>query len=164
MQDLKSKILPLLKEDSRRSYEMIANLLGAPIDKVEQAIKEMEQDNVIVKYSAVINWDKTSAHDRVTALIEVRVTPERGRGFDALAERIYLFPEVKSLMLVSGAYDLLVEIEGRNLKEIASFVSDKLSPLGSVLSTTTNFVLKKYKQDDTIIDDHEDDRRMPVTP
>jgi len=102
--------------------------------------------------------------DKVTALIEVQITPERGRGFDAIAERIYLFPEVKTVYLMSGSYDLQVEIEGRNLKEIAAFVSTKLSTLDSVLSTKTHFILKKYKQDGIIFEDHEGDHRMVITP
>jgi DNA-binding Lrp family transcriptional regulator len=108
-------------------------------------------------------WSKIDS-DRVTALIEVQITPERGRGFDAIAEKIYLHTEVKSVYLMSGAYDLLVEIEGSNLKEVASFVSNKLSPIESVLSTKTFFILKKYKQDGFIFEDTEGDQRMSVSP
>ncbi|MEX2104116.1 MAG: Lrp/AsnC ligand binding domain-containing protein, partial [Bacilli bacterium] len=102
--------------------------------------------------------------EKVTSLIEVQITPERGRGFDAIAERIYLFPEVKSVYLMSGGYDLLVEIEGRNLREVASFVSSKLSTLESVLATKTHFILKKYKQDGVIFAEHEGDHRMLISP
>ncbi|MNV78198.1 AsnC family protein [compost metagenome] len=102
--------------------------------------------------------------DKVTALIEVQITPERGRGFDAIAERIYLFPEVKTLYLMSGAYDLLVEVEGHNLKEVASFVSQRLSSIDRVLSTKTHFILKKYKQDGVVFEDHEDDNRLVIAP
>lgn len=163
MNDLKLKVLELLKEDARNKVEAIAAMLGANVDQVRQAIEEMERDKVIVKYATVVNWSKVD-EDKVTALIEVQITPERGRGFDAIAERIYLYPEVKSVYLMSGAYDLLVEIEGRNLKEVASFVSNKLSPIDRVLSTKTHFILKKYKQDGTIFENHEDDHRMLVTP
>jgi DNA-binding Lrp family transcriptional regulator len=163
MDALKLKILELLKEDARRSAGLIATMLAEPEAKVAKAISEMEADHVIVKYATVVNWSKVD-DEKVTALIEVQITPERGRGFDAIAERIYLYPEVKSVYLMSGAFDLLVEIEGRTLKEVASFVSNKLSPLDRVLSTKTNFILKKYKQDGIIFEDHEDDHRMLISP
>jgi DNA-binding Lrp family transcriptional regulator len=163
MNELKLKILELLKEDARYPIGTIATMLGAAEAEVRQAIHEMENDKVIVKYATVVNWGKVD-EDKVTALIEVQITPERGHGFDAIAERIYLYPEVKSVYLMSGAYDLLVEVEGKNLKEVASFVSNKLSSLDRVLSTKTHFILKKYKQDGTIFENHEDDHRMLVSP
>ncbi|MZQ84696.1 AsnC family transcriptional regulator [Paenibacillus sp. 5J-6] len=163
MDALKLKILELLKEDARRSAELIATMLGTAEDEVARAISEMEADKVIVKYATVVNWSKVD-DEKVTALIEVQITPERGRGFDAIAERIYLYPEVKSVYLMSGAYDLLVEIEGNSLKQVASFVSNKLSPIDRVLSTKTNFILKKYKQDGIIFEDQADDHRMLVSP
>lgn len=163
MSELKRKVLELLMEDARRSPALIATMLGEEEETVEQAIQEMERDRIIVKYAPVINWSKV-AEDRVVALIEVQITPERERGFDAIAERIYLYPEVKAVYLMSGSYDLQVEVEGANLREVASFVSEKLSTLDSVLSTKTHFILKKYKQDGIIFEDHEDDHRMPVTP
>lgn len=163
MSELKSKVLDLLKEDARRSPALIATMLGEQEAAVKQAIAEMENDHIIVKYAPVIHWSKV-AEDRVTALIEVQITPERGRGFDAIAERIYLYPEVKTVYLMSGSYDLQVEVEGQNLREVASFVSQKLSTLDSVLSTKTHFILKKYKQDGIIFEEHEDDHRMPISP
>ncbi|MBP1993511.1 Lrp/AsnC family transcriptional regulator [Paenibacillus eucommiae] len=163
MDTLKLKILDLLKEDARRSAELIATMLGAAEAEVAEAISEMEAEKVIVKYATVMNWSKVD-DEKVTALIEVQITPERGRGFDAIAERIYLYPEVKSLYLMSGAYDLLVEIEGKSLKDVAAFVSDKLSSIDRVLSTKTHFILKKYKQDGIIFVDHEDDHRMLISP
>ncbi|MDU0203180.1 MULTISPECIES: Lrp/AsnC family transcriptional regulator [Paenibacillus] len=163
MDALKLKILELLKEDARRSAELIATMLGTAEDEVARAISEMEADKVIVKYATVVNWSKVD-DEKVTALIEVQITPERGRGFDAIAERIYLYPEVKSVYLMSGAYDLLVEVEGNSLKQVASFVSNKLSPIDRVLSTKTNFILKKYKQDGIIFEDQADDHRMLVSP
>ncbi|TXK85538.1 Lrp/AsnC family transcriptional regulator [Paenibacillus sp. N3.4] len=163
MDALKLKILELLKEDARRSADLIATMLGTAEAEVARAISEMEADKVIVKYATVVNWSKVD-DEKVTALIEVQITPERGRGFDAIAERIYLYPEVKSVYLMSGAYDLLVEIEGNSLKQVASFVSNKLSPIDRVLSTKTNFILKKYKQDGIIFEDQEDDHRMLVSP
>src|SRR5690606_12072213 len=126
-------------------------------------IAEMEQDNIILKYAPIVNWGKID-QEKVTALIEVQITPERGTGFDAIAERIYLFPEVKTVYLMSGGYDLLVEIEGHSLREVASFVSSKLSVIDRVLNTKTHFILKKYKQDGVIFEDHEGDHRMLISP
>lgn len=163
MDELKLKILELLKEDARRSPQLLATMLDVPEEAVIRAIREMEAEHVIVKYAAVVNWSKVD-DEKVTALIEVQITPERGRGFDAIAERIYLYPEVKSVYLMSGAYDLLVEVEGKNLKEVASFVSNRLSPIESVLSTKTHFILKKYKQDGIIFEEHVDDHRMQISP
>jgi len=163
MNELKRNILELLKEDARRSAELIATMLGADRAQVAAAIAEMEADKVIVKYATVVNGSKVD-DEKVTALIEVQITPERGRGFDAIAERIYLFPEVKSVYLMSGAYDLLVEIEGSTLKTVAAFVSAKLSSIDRVLSTKTHFILKKYKQDGIIFEDHEEDHRLLISP
>ncbi|MGW8956578.1 Lrp/AsnC family transcriptional regulator [Paenibacillus sp. NPDC055715] len=163
LNDLKLKVLKLLKEDARRTPTLLATLLGAAEQEVRGAIKELEDQHVIVKYAAVVNWDKVD-DEKVTALIEVQITPERGRGFEGIAERIYLYPQVKSVYLMSGAYDLLVEVEGRNLREVANFVSEKLSPIDSVLSTKTNFTLKKYKQDGIIFEDHQEDNRLMISP
>lgn len=163
LSELKLKVLDLLKEDARRDPKLLATLLGVTAEEVTAAIAELEEDHVIVKYATVINSSKLD-DEKVTALIEVQITPERGRGFEAIAERIYLFPQVMSVYLMSGAYDLLVEVEGRNLKEVASFVSDKLSTLESVLSTKTHFILKKYKQDGIIFEDPEEDRRLLISP
>lgn len=163
MTELQLKVLELLKEDARRDAELIATMLAEPVEEVKQAIAELENDHIIVKYATVVNWSKID-DQKVTALIEVQITPERGRGFEGIAERIYLYPEVKSVYLMSGAYDLLVEVEGKNLKEVASFVSNKLSPIDAVLSTKTFFILKKYKQDGIIFEEHEGDHRLMVSP
>lgn len=163
MNERKRQILELLKEDARRSADLIATMIDAPADEVKQAIAEMEQDHIIVKYATVVNWSKVE-DEKVTALIEVQITPERGRGFEGIAERIYLYPEVKSVYLMSGAYDLLVEVQGKTLKDVASFVSNKLSPIDAVLSTKTFFILKKYKQDGIIFEEHEDDHRLLISP
>ncbi|CAM3408146.1 Lrp/AsnC family transcriptional regulator [Paenibacillus lupini] len=163
MNELQLKVLELLKEDARRDAELIAAMLNEPVESVKQAIASMEEEHIIVKYATVVNWSKVD-DEKVTALIEVQITPERGRGFEGIAERIYLYPEVKSVYLMSGAYDLLVEIEGKNLKEVASFVSNKLSPIDKVLSTKTNFILKKYKQDGIIFEEHEGDHRLMISP
>lgn len=163
MNELKTKILDLLKEDARLSSATIATMLGTTEEEVSAAIDEMEKDHVIVKYAAVVNWSKVD-DEKVTALIEVECSPERGHGFESIAERIYLYPEVKSVYLMSGAYDLCVEIDGKNLKEVASFVSNKLSTIESVISTKTFFILKKYKQDGIIFEEFEDDHRLLISP
>ncbi|MEF2243468.1 MULTISPECIES: Lrp/AsnC family transcriptional regulator [unclassified Paenibacillus] len=163
MNELQLKVLELLKEDARRDAELIATMLGETAEAVKEAIAALESDHIIVKYATVVNWSKVD-DDKVTALIEVQITPERGRGFEGIAERIYLYPEVKSVYLMSGAYDLLVEVEGKSLKEVASFVSNKLSPLEAVLSTKTFFILKKYKQDGIIFEEREGDQRLMVSP
>ncbi|MBB6731120.1 Lrp/AsnC family transcriptional regulator [Cohnella zeiphila] len=163
MNEFKSQILDLLKEDARLSPAKIATMLGAEEADVSAAIDEMEKEHVIVKYAAVVNWSKVD-DEKVTALIEVECSPERGRGFESIAERIYLYPEVKSVYLMSGAYDLCVEIDGKNLKEVASFVSNKLSTIESVISTKTFFILKKYKQDGIIFEEFEDDHRLLISP
>lgn len=161
--DFQLKVLALLQEDARLKPEVLATMLGATVEEVKGAIEAMEQNHVIVKYATIVNWSKM--HDeKVTALIEVQITPERGRGFDRIAESIYLYPEVKSLYLMSGAYDLQVEIEGDSLKQVASFVSNKLSTIEAVLSTKTYFILKKYKQDGIIFEENESDHRMMVSP
>lgn len=163
LNDLNKKVLDLLKEDARRSPALLATLTGVSEEEIKAAITQLEDEHVIVKYSAVVNWSKIE-DEKVTALIEVQITPERGRGFEGIAERIYLYPQVKSVYLMSGAYDLLVEVEGHNLREVANFVSEKLSPIDSVLSTKTNFILKKYKQDGIILEDHEEDNRLMISP
>lgn len=161
--ELQLKILELLKEDSRRDAGLLATMLDVNAQAVRDAIHDMEKKNIIVKYATVVNWSKID-QEKVTALIEVQITPERGHGFDAIAERIYLYPEVKSVYLMSGAYDLLIEVEGKSLREVADFVSSKLSTLERVLSTKTFFILKKYKQDGIIFENHEGDHRMVVSP
>lgn len=163
MNQLKLSILDLLKEDARLAPATIATMLGAEEAEVAAAISEMEENRIIVKYATVINWSKVD-EEKVTALIEVECTPERGKGFENIAERIYLYPEVKSVFLMSGAYDLCVEIEGKNLKEVASFVSNKLSTIDSVISTKTFFILKKYKQDGIIFEEFESDGRLLISP
>ncbi|MCF7755652.1 Lrp/AsnC family transcriptional regulator [Paenibacillus sp. FSL R5-0517] len=163
LNDLQLKVLDLLKEDARRTPTLLSTLLGESEDKIKNAVAQLEQDHVIVKYATVVNWSKID-DEKVTALIEVQITPERGRGFEGIAERIYLYPQVKSVYLMSGAYDLLVEVEGGNLREVANFVSEKLSPIDSVLSTKTNFILKKYKQDGIIFEDHQEDNRLMISP
>ena len=124
---------------------------------------KLEEEGIICGYHTLIDWEKTSI-EMVTALIEVKVTPQRGQGFDKIAERIYNYPEVKAVYLISGGYDLLVTLEEKTLKEISRFVSDKLSTLDSVLSTATHFILKKYKDHGTVLDKKHEDGREVITP
>lgn len=160
---LRKQILNYLEKNSKMDPREIAILLGTEPDVVENEIRKMEEEKIICGYHTMIDWDKTSS-EMVTALIEVRVTPQRGQGFDSIAERIYKYPEVRSVYLISGGYDLMVILEGKTLKEVSQFVTDKLSTLDSVLSTATHFILKKYKDHGTIFDQKIKDERMLVTP
>ena len=160
---LRKQILSYLEKNSKMDSKEIAILLGTEPDVVENEIRKMEEEKIICGYHTMIDWDKTSS-EMVTALIEVRVTPQRGQGFDSIAERIYKYPEVRSVYLISGGYDLMVILEGKTLKEVSQFVTDKLSTLDSVLSTATHFILKKYKDHGTIFDLKIKDERMLVTP
>ncbi|MFC4323448.1 Lrp/AsnC family transcriptional regulator [Litchfieldia salsa] len=162
--EVEVEILGLIEKDSRISMETIAKMVNKSEQEVEAIIRKFEELNVIVEYNSIINWRKVDGHEGVTAMIDVKVAPKRGVGFDAIAERIYRYPEVKSVYLMSGAYDLSVVIEGKSMSEVGNFVSDKLSTLDSVLSTTTHFVLKKYKHDGTIFDHGEEDKRIVVSP
>ena len=147
-----NEIAELLQKDARLTPEDIASMLNKTVAEVRDKIRQMEDDGTIIKYSAVINEEKLPKQkDKVVAFIEIQVQPEREKGFDALAERIYQFPQVTSLYLMSGRYDLLAVVEGDNLKEVAYFVSDKLSTLDNVKSTTTHFLLKKYKENGTML-------------
>ncbi len=163
MQSLKAQILEILSEDCRTPLERIAVMTGSDLTQVAETVEELERDRVILQYSPIINWDRTDK-ERVEAMIEVKVTPQRDMGFDAIAGRIYRFDEVKSVFLMSGSYDLLVLVEARTLKELALFVSEKLSPLESVTGTSTSFVLKRYKQDGVIFVGETTDKRMVVSP
>lgn len=130
--------------------------------KIAQMLGMEEKENVIVGYKTIVNWDKTDK-DVVVALIDLRITPQRGEGFDKVAERIYKYPQVKSLYLMSGAYDLSVTIEGKSMKEVALFVAQKLAPMDSIISTATHFVLKKYKEEGIVFEDDEKDTRQVIT-
>lgn len=148
---IKEKLTQILKENSRLANVDIAKMLSVSEKEVDALIKELEDEKIILKYSAVTNDELLDDGHSVTAFIEVKVTPERDKGFDSLGERLQKFPEVKSVYLMSGAYDILVVVEGQSLKEIASFVSNKLSPIGRILSTATHFQLKKYKENGVIM-------------
>ncbi|MCI8483117.1 MAG: Lrp/AsnC family transcriptional regulator [Lachnospiraceae bacterium] len=159
---MREKILTFIEKNSRVNLGELAIMLGVEESVVANEMAAMEEERIICGYHTLIDWDKTSI-EKVNALIEVRVTPQRGRGFDSIAERIYNYPEVNAVYLISGGYDLLVTLEGKTLREVAQFVSDKLSPLESVLSTKTNFILKKYKDHGTIIAKPQEDERMLVS-
>ena len=163
MQSLQMQLLEILREDCRIPLEKLAVMTAATLADVAQAIDDMEKRRVILRYAPVINWDMTD-RERVEAMIEVRVTPQRDMGFDAVAARIYRFDEVKSVYLMSGAYDLLLLVEAPTLKELAFFVSEKLSPLEMVTGTATHFVLKRYKSEGIIFDSERSDRRLVVSP
>ena len=164
MNEMKEKILSVIEKNSKISFKDLAIVLGEPEEEVAKAIYEMESDKTICGYHTIINWDKTN-REKVVALIEVRVTPQRGHGFDHIAERIYNFPEVDSVYLMSGAYDLMVSISGDNVKDVALFVSQRLAPLHGVLSTATHFVLKKYKEHGLLmVKEKNEQERMLITP
>ena len=162
MSELDNKIISILKEDARTPVSRIAVMLGEDEKKIAETVALLERSGVIVKYSALINEDKLGL-DRVEALIEVKVTPQHTQGFDSIAENVYQFDEVKSVYLMSGAYDLAVFIEGKTLREVAGFVSEKLSVMDKVLSTATHFILKKYKSEGVVLQD-EKQKRLAVNP
>ena len=160
---MREKILGIIEKNSRVDVKELAVILGVEEIDVVNEMAAMEAEGVICGYHTLIDWEKTSI-EKVTALIEVRVTPQRGQGFDSIAERIYKYPEVNSVYLISGGFDLLVTLEGRSLKEVSSFVSDKLSTQESILSTATHFILKKYKDHGTVMAESPKDERMLMTP
>ena len=158
------EILAILEQDARTPPERIAALLGKDAEWVRQSIRELEERGVIRRYKTVIDWERFG-DERVYAFIDVSVTPERGAGFDDVAERIYRFPEVRSVFLVSGGHDLRVIVEGSNIKEVANFVAEKLATIDRVTSTDTHFLLKRYKDDgDIFVAEPEANHRLMVAP
>ncbi len=160
---MREKILAIIEKNSRIDLKDLAALLGESEAAVANEIADMEKENIICGYHTMINWDNTG-NEKVIALIEVKVTPQRGMGFDKIAERIYQYSEVNSVYLMSGAFDFTVIIEGKTMREVSQFVSEKLSPMDSVLSTATHFVLKKYKDHGTVMYEKPGDERMMITP
>lgn len=160
---MREQILAIIEKNSRINLQELAVILGTEEIEIVNEMAAMEAEGVICGYHTLIDWEKTQI-DKVTALIEVRVTPQRGQGFDSIAERIYKYPEVNSVYLISGGFDLLVTLEGRSLKDISSFVSDKLSTQEAILSTATHFILKKYKDHGTILAKKHVDERELITP
>lgn len=147
---MREKILTFIEKNSRIDLNELAIMLGVDEASVAKELEAMENERIICGYHTLIDWDKAGI-EKVTAMIEVRVTPQRGMGFDKIAERIYNYPEVNSVYLISGGFDLMVTLEGKTLREVSQFVTDKLSTLDQVLSTKTNFILKKYKDHGTVM-------------
>ena len=162
IRDLELSILEILFNDARTTPAQIAVMTGHSEDEVTAVIRSLEAQKIILKYTTMINWDRVEA-DQVEAVIEVRVTPQRDEGFDAIAERITGYPEVRSVYLMSGGYDLMVRIEGNNLKNVAMFVARHLSTIDGVISTATHFLLKSYKRDGVVLVDKKGDKRQAVT-
>lgn len=160
---MREKILSIIEKNSRIDLKELAVILGVEEADVANELQALETEGVICGYHTMIDWEKTS-YEKITALIEVRVTPQRGQGFDNIAERIFKYPEVNSVYLISGGFDLLVTLEGKTLKEVSNFVTDKLSTLETVLSTATHFILKKYKDHGTILTKKHADEREKITP
>lgn len=160
---MREKILTFIEKNSRIDLRELAIVLGVDEAAVLNEMERMEEEHVICGYHTIIDWDKVGL-EKVTAMIEVRVTPQRGMGFDKVAERIYNYPEVNSVYLISGGFDFMVTIEGKTLREVSQFVSEKLSALDSVLSTKTNFILKKYKDHGTVIAEPKKDERIQMIP
>ncbi|MBE5781112.1 MAG: Lrp/AsnC family transcriptional regulator [Clostridiales bacterium] len=161
--DLKTGIIDILKENARTETADMAAMLGAEEAEVLNTIRALEDEKLILKYTAIVNEEKLDS-DSVTALIEVKVSPMREQGFDSIAKRIYRFDEVESVFLMSGAYDLMVLIHGDSMRQIAFFVAQKLATIDGVLSTATHFVLKKYKELGVIFETVDEETRLPVTP
>lgn len=160
--NIRKELLKLVEKNSKIATTELSKMLGVSEVDVLNEFAELEKEHVICGYLTLIDWDKTNT-EKVIGLIEVKVTPQRGQGFDRIAERIYNYPEVSSVYLISGAYDLLVTMEGNSLKDIAQFVSDKLSTLDTVLSTATHFILKKYKDHGIIFDNKHEDEREAIS-
>ncbi len=160
---MREKILTYMERNSRADLRDLAIILGTDEATVANEIADMEKEGVICGYHTLIDWEKTSS-EKVTALIEVKVTPQRGQGFDKIAERIYNYPEVDCVYLISGGFDFLVMIEGKTMRDVAQFVSGKLSPQESVLSTATHFILKKYKDHGSVMVHQSKDERMLISP
>lgn len=157
------KVLDILHNNCKLSLEEIATMVGISANEAAAIIDALESDGTILGYGAKVNWDKASGPESVTAYIELRVTPQRNEGFDRIAERIYQYPEVKAVNLMSGAYDFGITVEGANIKEISLFVSEHLAPMESVVGTATHFVLKRYKYDGVICAKPEPDEREVIS-
>lgn len=162
MKDLKLEILNILAEDSTKDRDTVAAMVGIDRAALDQAIKELEEDRIILKYTTIVDWDRIKKEPMVYARIDVQVQPQREVGFDDIARRIGGFPEVKSLMLVSGKFDFALMVEAPTMMEVSNFVSGKLSTIEGIRSTWTNFVLKKYKENEVLYGEEESDKRQAV--
>jgi DNA-binding Lrp family transcriptional regulator len=155
------EILRILEKDARATTKQIATMTGTKAGEVAKLIKKAEADHTILKYKTIVNWEKLG-DETVSALIEVRIVPQRDVGFDSIAERIYRFPQARSVYLLSGTYDLLVIVTGKTMHEVADFVTRKLAPIEGINGTTTHFMLKRFKEDGEILGDGEEAKRQPV--
>jgi DNA-binding Lrp family transcriptional regulator len=164
MSEKEIQLLQCIEQNGRLANNVLAKMIDVSEDEIIRMLDKFESDRVILQYITLIDWGKVPIQETVTAMIDVKVTPKRGVGFDDIAKKIYRYPEVKSVYLMSGTYDLSVVVEGKTMTSIASFVSQKLSTLDSILSTTTHFILKRYKHDSIMYDQKEDDKRMVVAP
>lgn len=160
--NIRKELLKLIEKNSKIETAELSKMLGVSVADILNEMSELEKEHIICGYLTLIDWSKTDS-DKVIGLIEVKVTPQRGQGFDRIAERIYNYPEVNSVYLISGSYDLLVTLEENSLKNIAQFVSDKLSTLDAVLSTATHFILKKYKDHGIVYDNKREDEREAIS-
>ena len=158
---MKKAILKILEEDARTTTKQISAMTGTADSDVIKEIEQAEKDRIILKYKAIVNWDRVE-NEHVLAVIEVKLTPEKDVGFDSIAEQIYRYPQTRTVYLISGSYDLFVLVAGKSSHEIADFVSQKLSHIEGVQGTVTQFVLKRYKEDDVIIEEKEEVKRQPV--
>ena len=156
-----TEILRILESDARTTTKQIAAMTGISAAEVTKLVKQAQKDRVILKYKAVVNWDKVE-DERVWALIDVKVTPQKDVGFDAIAERVYRFPQARSVYLASGEYDLAVLVVGKTEHEVANFVSQKLATIEGVQGTATHFILKRYKEDGEILEEVEEVKRQQV--
>ena len=155
------EILKILESDARVSPRQIANMTGQPVTEITKAIKQAEEDRTILKYKTIVNWEAVD-NEEVWALIEVKIAPQRDVGFDAIAERIYCFPQARTVYLVSGTYDLLVNVTGKTMHDVAGFVSQKLAPIEGVQATVTHFLLRRYKEDSEVLNGVEQVKRQAV--
>ena len=158
---MQQEILKLLENDARLSTKQLSEMAGIPTAEVSKLVKKAEKDRVILKYKTVVNWDKVG-DDSVWAMIEVRVSPQSDVGFDAIAEQIYRFPETRTVYLVSGTYDLMLVVTGKTLKQVGEFISENVATIDGIQGTVTHFVLKRYKEDDEIIEGNPEVKRQPV--
>ena len=156
-------VFKILEDDARTPHERIATMTGLAVEEVDRIVKEGEANRTIVKYKTMVNWEKLG-EQQVWALIEVKIIPERDVGFDAVAERIFRFPETRSVYLVSGGYDLAIIIVAKDIYEVSRFVSDKLATIDAVHGTVTHFLLKRYKEDNEVLVDQEESKRQPLAP
>ncbi len=158
-----NEVLKILEQDARTSHETIATMTGMKLEEVDRVVAEAEKDRTILKYRTMVNWDKVG-EQQVWAIIEVKITPERDVGFDAVAERIYRFPEARSVWLVAGDYDLAVLVTAKDIYEVSRFTSERLATIDAVHGTVTHFIMKRYKEDDEVLVDVEQSARQPLSP